>query len=248
LSRYTDNIIVGYDADEAGVKASSRAISLLEKSGMNIKVLRMREAKDPDEFLQKFGADAFRLLLGDSENHIAYKLAAISDKTDLSTDDGKLEYIARATELIAKLQSAPEREIYGRQAAGVAGVSYEAVANEITKKRRMLASRQKKQRERGVTRPLEALRSEDKTLRYDQPFSAVAEEGVVRALVNDPTLLETVKSLNFSASEFTSPFLAGIFETIESKCESSSVPTPAALMAVLPPAEAAKLTGILLKP
>ena len=87
LSRYTDQVVLIYDGDNAGQNATKRAIPILEKAGLQVKVLQMRDAKDPDEFLKKFGADRFKLLLEESSNRIEYQLNAILKKYDLREDD-----------------------------------------------------------------------------------------------------------------------------------------------------------------
>ncbi|MDR3277492.1 MAG: DNA primase [Oscillospiraceae bacterium] len=131
MSRYTENVVLAFDGDAAGVKASERAIGLLDKTGLKVKVLRMKDAKDPDEFLKKFGVDAFRRLLEDSENHIEYRLLEIKDAGSLDTDDGRLAYLARATRLLSALDSPAEREVYGRRVAETASGSFVAVANVV---------------------------------------------------------------------------------------------------------------------
>ena len=80
ISRYTENVVLAYDADAAGIKASQRAISLFENTGINVKVLRIPDGKDPDEFIKKHGSDSFRVLLEKSENHIDYRIMTIKGK------------------------------------------------------------------------------------------------------------------------------------------------------------------------
>ncbi|MBO5867672.1 MAG: DNA primase, partial [Oscillospiraceae bacterium] len=87
LSRYTEEVVLTYDADEAGQRAAKRAIPMLEKAGIKVRVLQMQDAKDPDEFLQKFGRDKFRILLEDSSNRVEYQLNAIKAAYDLNSDD-----------------------------------------------------------------------------------------------------------------------------------------------------------------
>ena len=72
LSKYTDELVLTYDGDEAGQNATQRAIPMLERTGLRVRILRMRGAKDPDEFLKKYGADRFRLLLESCENPVSY--------------------------------------------------------------------------------------------------------------------------------------------------------------------------------
>ena len=98
LSRYTEQVMLIYDGDEAGQNATKRAIPMLEKAGLQVKVLQMRDAKDPDEFLKKYGADRFRILLEESSNRVEYQLRAIQRKYDLREDDQRIQFIAEAAE------------------------------------------------------------------------------------------------------------------------------------------------------
>ena len=93
LSRYTENVVLIYDGDEAGQRATQRAIPILEKAGISVKVLKLRDAKDPDEFLKKFGADRFKLLLEESSNRVEYQLGAIAKKYDLKEDAQRIKFI-----------------------------------------------------------------------------------------------------------------------------------------------------------
>ena len=88
LAKYTKQMVLCYDGDQAGQAAAKRAISILEPTGIAVRVLRMEGAKDPDEFLKKYGAERFKKLLGASENQAAYQLETIRRKHDLSTEAG----------------------------------------------------------------------------------------------------------------------------------------------------------------
>ena len=90
ITRYVEQVILLYDSDKAGQNATERAIPILEKAGLRVKVLHVKDAKDPDEFLKKFGADKFRLLMEDSANRVEYQLNVIRQKYDLKLDDQKI--------------------------------------------------------------------------------------------------------------------------------------------------------------
>ena len=96
ISRFTNEVIIAYDSDGAGKKASQRAIGLLEKLDVKVKVLSMTGAKDPDEFIKLKGADAFRNLLEKSENHIDYRLGAVQRKYDLKVDEQRVAFVKEA--------------------------------------------------------------------------------------------------------------------------------------------------------
>ena len=247
MSRYTDKVVIAYDSDEAGQQAAMRAIPMFEKTGMGIKVINMGTSKDPDEFLKNHGADAFKVLIERSENHIEYRLMAIESKFDLSSDEGRIAYLSAATELLAKLDSRPEREIYGIRVAKTAGVSPESVEHEVGKKAKAIWVKQKKDQEKKVMRPAAAIQPMDRTLRYENEYSAAAEEGLIRALVKDPALLKTEIDMGFSQEEFTSPFLAKVFGTLSKRILEERDTRAALILSELEKNEASQLTLILQK-
>jgi DNA primase len=248
MSRYTHDVIIAYDMDEAGTKAAQRAIGLLEKAGLGVKVLRMNDAKDPDEFIKKFGRDAFALLVERSEHHIDYRLMAIKQKHDLTTDEGRLAYLSEATDMLSRLESAVEREIYAAKAAETAGISQDAVKNEIKKafKRRMSAD--KKRQDAKELNVSAGFQPGDKAIRYENVYSAAAEEGVIRLLVLDSELFEVVKRLEFNGGEFTSPFLSKVFGVMSERRSAGADMLPASILAVLDGAEASRFSVIIQKP
>ena len=156
---------------------------MLEKVGLRVKVLRMQGAKDPDEFLKKYGADRFSLLLDKSENQAEYQLESLKRKYDLTDDEQRVEFLQKAAQLISTFPSAVQREIYGARAAEAAGISADAMKLEVTKaykKRR--AIEQKKQREIDLS-PARQQQPLVRSIRYDNVRSAVAEEGLLRMLL-----------------------------------------------------------------
>lgn len=153
LAKYTNQIVLIYDGDEAGQNATRRAIPMLEKVGLQVKILRMQGAKDPDEFLRKFGADRFSLLLDQSENQAEYRLQSLRRKYDLTQDDQRVAFLSDAAEMVSTLQSAVEREVYGRRAAEAAGVSYDAIKLEVQKAFKKRIAREKRSRKPRTSRP-----------------------------------------------------------------------------------------------
>lgn len=116
LSEYADEVVLCYDSDEAGQKATRRAISLLSVSPLKISVLNIPDAKDPDEFIKKFGAERFEMLLNGSNNAIEYELLQAKGKYDIATPDGRLNYIKDAIGVLAGRITPTERDV--RRAAG----------------------------------------------------------------------------------------------------------------------------------
>ena len=212
LSRYTEQVVLTYDGDEAGQRAAQRAIPMLEKAGIQVKVLQMKDAKDPDEFLHKFGADRFRLLLEDSSNRVEYQLNAIAKKFDLRVDDERIKFIHESAELISTLGSAVQREVYGHRIAEAGKITYESMKMEIEKafKRRM--AMQRKKQEKLDMAPARTRQPATRTIRYDNMKSAMAEEGVIALALKEPALMDAVGSL--TGDSFSVPLLGRVFDLL----------------------------------
>ena len=246
ISHYVNEVIIAYDNDGAGRKAAQRAIGLLEKLDLRVKVLSMSGAKDPDEYIKTKGADAFRNLLEKSENHIDYRLQTVTDKYDLSIDEQKVEFLKEASDMVAHLPGSVERQVYSMRIADMAGVSAEVVAQEVERRRKRLVRSAQRTDAKSAAHPERQFQPRDKALRYDDPESAAAEEGIIRILYLDQGLCRG-KSLP-EPEEFSSPALARIYSVLKTKYENGEVISMASMSAVLLPQEAALLASVLQKP
>jgi DNA primase len=135
----------------------------------------------------------------------------VRGKYDITTDEGRVGYLGEATQLLAALPSAVEREVFGRKVAEQTGITAEAVGLEVKKAYKKRVSSAKKKLEREETRPIQAMQPKAQTLRYDDPLSAKAEEGIIRLLFADPALIETN---GLTEASFTSPFLQKVYGEI----------------------------------
>ena len=212
LSKYTDQVVLIYDGDEAGQRATQRAIPILEKTGLQVKVLKMRDAKDPDEFLKKFGADRFKLLLEESADRVEYQLTAIRKKYDIRVDEEKIRYIQESAQLLSTLSSPVQREVYGHRVAEAAQISYEALKMEVDKAFEQRIGKEKRRQEKIDLAPARNLQPKSRSIRYDNIRSAMAEEQVLAMILKEPALLEQTKGL--SAQEFSSPLLGRAYDQL----------------------------------
>ncbi len=215
LSRYTEQVVLIYDGDEAGQRATRRAIPMLEKAGIQVKVLRMRDAKDPDEYLKKFGADKFKLLLEESSNRVEYQINTIARKYSLSDDEQRIKFVQEAAELICTLGSAVQREVYAVRVGEMAKISQEAVKLEVNKAFKRRIAREKKRQEKIDLAPAQSLQPKSRTIRYDNMKSAMAEEALITMLLKEPALFEQAKTL--PAEAFSSPLLGRVYGTLKSR-------------------------------
>ena len=242
LSNYTKEVVISYDGDQAGVNAAQRAISLLEKTGIKVRVLKMTGAKDPDEFIKKYGAAAFGDLLEGSANHIEYRLNQVKARYDLDQDDQRVAYLKEAAALVAALESPVEREIYGARAAQAAKLTPEAMAEEVKRLRAKSWRQKRRAEERKALSPAQQSQPQERALRYDNVASARAEEGVIRLLLLDADFFKQASAL--TAEEFSSPVLGGIFAALKRRWEQGQSCTAIALAGELSPQEMSLLSAI----
>ncbi len=133
LKSYADSVILLFDSDEAGVKAVLRAIPVLKNAGLKIKVLQVHDAKDPDEFIKKFGAAEFGELLKNAKNHIIFQAEQLEKKYDLNILDDKIAYSKDIAKLLSSVESSIETDAYLKEVSRVTQIDIASIQNEINK-------------------------------------------------------------------------------------------------------------------
>ena len=241
MTRYVEQVILLYDSDQAGQNATARAIPILEKAGLRVKVLHVQDAKDPDEFLKKFGPDRFRLLMEESANRVEYQLNTIRKKYDLTIDDQKIRYVQESAELISTLDSSIKREVYGGRVAEAAGISPDAMKLEVSKAFKRRLAREKKKQEKIDLEPMKALQPKERSIRYDNMKSALAEESVISQAMHDPALLDTCGGL--TPEQFSVPLFGRVFAQLQ-KRHGRGMEVSLGVLEELTPEETAHLAGI----
>ena len=241
MTRYAEQVILIYDGDKAGQNATQRAIPILEKAGLQVKVLQLKDAKDPDEFLKKFGADRFKLLLEESSNRVEYQLHAIARKYDIREDEQKVRFIAESADFISSLSNAVQREVYGHRVAEAAKISYEAVKIEVDKAYRRRIARDKKRQEKIDLAPAQALQPKSRSIRYDNMKSAMAEETVIAMILREPVLLNEAKKLQ--QNMFSAPLLGRVYQQLRQRYE-TGLEVSVSVLDGLTPEEMSHITGV----
>ena len=133
MSRYTKKVIICYDADEAGQKAAVRAIGLLSEVGLDVSILKLPGAKDPDEYIKKYGAESFKGLLTASKSRFEYSLDRILDKYNLAIPSDKVKALHEVEKLVSETNSSAERDIYIADVATKFGVDKASVKTDVDK-------------------------------------------------------------------------------------------------------------------
>lgn len=145
MKRYADEVIICYDADGAGQKATARAIDILRNAGLPIKILTVPSGKDPDEFIRSKGENgpaAFKLLIEKCGNDIEYRLMKLKENYNLNTTDGKVAFLNEAVKIVATIESPIERDVFASKLCTELEIDKNAFLEQISKvKRRNLTVR-----------------------------------------------------------------------------------------------------------
>ena len=149
LARYTKEVVLSFDSDAAGQKAVARAMEVLGKTGLSVRVMAVDDGKDPDEYIKKNGSEKFRAILDGAVNEVEYRLHAAAAGLNLQTDDGRSKYLNRAAEELSQLQDQIAADLYIGRLAQKFGVSKEVLAAKVEqlRKKKHFAGRQAKLRE-----------------------------------------------------------------------------------------------------
>lgn len=227
LSRYTKKVILSYDSDEAGQKATARAIALLEDVGIEVSVLHIEGAKDPDEYIRERGADSFAAMLGESHTKFDFNFNRILKKYDLNLPQQKIEAIDALCAVIAGVYSSVEREIYIAEAAKRLGVSAESIAADVKKKLSMQMRGERRELEKAAHESLSGFHDTVNTDFAKMPRVARLEETVLgllllypehrtRAFADPPLLVE---------EDFLTEFGKRVFRTVRDNADSEHFDT-----------------------
>lgn len=133
IKRYKGNVVIAYDADEAGISAALRGLDILDELNLNIKVLTIPYGKDPDEFIKKEGVEAFNQLIENADSLIEFKAKVYRKNLDLDNPQDRIIYVKKIAKDIAKLSDEVKREVYISSVAKVAQISENAVRTEVAR-------------------------------------------------------------------------------------------------------------------
>ena len=236
LSRYANEIILSYDADEAGQKATARALGIFGTTGMEIKVLRLTGGKDPDEIIKKYGAQRFRDIINGAANDTEYRLLRARQGIDLSTDDGKVKYLSAATEVLAGVPSPVEVDVYASRLANELGVDKLAIESQVKYKREGLRKRRMAQREQDQKRLLINGQNTKNPERSQHLRAAKAEETLIASLMRNPDFYNKLKD-ELSADYFVTALNRRIFSVILSRLDEGGNTEPYFLSSEFTPDE-----------
>lgn len=219
IRRYTENVVVCYDSDAAGKKATQRALEILPPAGLNVRVMTVTGGKDPDDMMKEEGGkEKFRRLLDASFNSVDYRFSETLAKYDISVDTEKIECLKKMAEIIAPIPSPAERDVYASKIAEIMTVDKKAVVAEINQRRkRMQRFREKEER----AKQLSSLTDANDKVNPQRPRhlkAAKAEEDLLSVLINMPEKAPRITS-QISEEDFVTDFNRRVFISLKEKIE-----------------------------
>ena len=213
MRKYSKSAIISYDADEAGQRAADKAFALLGEAGLEARLLKVEDAKDPDEYIRKFGKDGFSRLLSRSRSRFDFKFSSILAANDVNTPDGRIKAAGQAAEVIAGIWSEVERDVYTRQVCEKLGLSYDGMKNDVA---RLIAKRNKKEkaeRNSAVIREAEGFGDRINPDRIKNVGAAGAEDTVIGILAMYPELIpQTAEKTGLAPDDFVTDFNRRVYE------------------------------------
>ena len=220
LSRFTKELVLCYDNDNAGKIATERALQILNNTDFTVKVLQLPKRlvdgeyikQDADDFIKFQGPDAFERLLSGSENGVEFRMAQVAAKYDLTNDEARIAYCGEISELLSTLPGAVEREVYTVRAAETAKITPDAMKLEVQRAIKRKAAKERKAELRRDLNPAASLQPKERSLRYENIRSARAEEGLLRLLLLDEELFP--REMPLREEEFSSPLLGKAFSLL----------------------------------
>ena len=236
LGEYADEVVLCYDSDEAGQKATARSLGLFAESPVKVSVLNIPGAKDPDEFIKKYGKERFESLLNGTANAIEYKLAKVREKYDLGRPADRVEYIKDAIKLLAGKVTPTERDVYAGRLAEETDVAKSAVLAQLDAAVKAGRRRAERQRQQGL---LGQGAGADIKLPYNAPGGekalgvASAEQQLVTALIKDPSLIPAARA-RVGPERFLMQDMADAYRAVLACADEGAAPELAVLATRLP--------------
>ena len=242
MSQYASEIIISYDSDEAGQTATRRAINLLSAAGLNTKILKIPDAKDPDEYIKKFGSTRFRLLLDGADDAVSFELEKCKDGLDLNAENDKYTYLKKAVSVLASLEDALQRDVYISRISRDAGINInvlnEQVAHAVKAKKNIKQKLEWESTKRSLTKKDEI-----------NPEAAIfssqskAEEFIILYLMKNPDRLNDITA-KIKPEEFVTEFNKRVYLAVADAVGSSAEFSLSLLSETFSDAEMGRISGM----
>ena len=216
MTKYTKQVILAYDSDEAGQRAAHRAMGIFAKVGLDVRILQMQGAKDPDEFIKKFGAEKFRQLVQNSRTGFEFKLQTVMNRHDVTIPDEKIKAAAELVDIVARVYSSAEREVYIHAVAERLSLSEDSLRKDVESAMRRNARAGKQQEGQQARLSAMGLRDKVNPEAAGNIQAAAAEEAILGLLLlyGEHRKAVTTGQIPLTADSFVTDFHRRAFEGI----------------------------------
>lgn len=215
ISQYAEEVILCYDSDEAGQKATLRSLELFRSSPVKVGVLQIPGAKDPDEYIKKYGPERFQALLDGVGSALDFRLENLRRKYDLKEDSQRLQYVKEAVEMLAQRSNPTEREVYAGRLAEQTDISKAAILAQLAQAGQQVGHRQRREQNRAILHS-----GEMDTI--EVPYSAggrqalgvaSAQQRLLAAVLREPRYLPQVQA-GLQPEQFLMPLHQQIYQAM----------------------------------
>ena len=243
MSRCAEEIVVAYDSDSAGQNAARKAIKHLSDVGVKTKILRMEGAKDPDEYIKKFGRERFRKLIDDSSDAVKYMLRQCENDIDLSTETGKIDYLRRTSDILAEIPSKVERQVYISTVSAKCGISPGIFNDHIDNMLRNKNKIRKKNQWRSIKTETTFHRDTINPDSEKNHKEAIAEESIICYILKSPEDAGKISEM-IPPEYFVTSFNKKVYSALLGKIKTSENFDISLMHEEFSPDEFGKITGI----
>lgn len=217
LARNADEIFICYDSDEPGKKAADKAMKMIRQNGVNVKILTIPKAKDPDEYLRSNGKDAafkFKELIENSKNDTEYRISQIKSEYDLNFPEDKIKYITQCAKILSECYSPVEREVYALKISSETGINKSSIMILIDKNLKSKDRKNQKKEFKNIEKITSAVNDSVNPDKRRNLRAATAEEALISYIINNPDMANTIFS-RLSLENVSTAFNKRILEALK---------------------------------
>lgn len=242
MKQYAGEVIISYDSDGAGQNATMKAINLLSEAGVTARVLNIPDAKDPDEYIKKFGAESFRQLLAGTATAIDHEFGRLKSGIDTSTPAGKAEFLRKTVPFLAKIRSDTDRTVYISEAARISGQPVSAVAELVKDRVKYDIRSEQRNEERELIRGT-VKRDPINPDAASYPREEKAERGIIAYMFHSPDLLPRVEK-KLKEEDFPTEFNRKVYSFIADRIKKGETFDISSIGSDFTAEEVGRITGI----
>lgn len=212
-------IVLSYDSDAAGQNASAKAINLFANVGLHARILKIDGAKDPDEFIKKFGGERFKDIVERAGGALDYQMDKLADGLDLHTEDGKSQYLKRAVPFLAEIGNSIDRAVYISKVSSLTGIPQMSVVSIVDERVKIKRYTAKKAEQKSFARPA---RDNVNPQAVNLPREEKAERGLICFLYHNPEKLQMLQ--NGLCGGFVTDFNKKVYGFLTKLCQNGIKP------------------------